>query len=461
MSYSPAATEPARTSLIEPPEAATAASVSAGARLKRAPRSRIATAPGTVAVLGLGYVGLPTGLALASRGFDVLGVDVSERRLQDIRAGSADLLRRDRARLSRLVDTPSLQLTADARALGMADAVLVCVPTPVDERLEPDLRALEAACATVVAHARSGQLIVLTSTSYVGTTRELLVGPLARRGLRAGEDVFVAFSPERIDPGNTRNRQEVVPRVVGGVTEACGQRAEALMGRIASKVHRVSTPEAAELTKLYENSFRAVNIGFANEMAGVCRRFGLDPMEVTEAAATKPYGFMPFYPGAGVGGHCIPCDPHYLLGGLRKMHAKAPLLEQAMRGIAGRPRAVVRRALELLAAEGISARRARLLVVGAAYKPGIRDVRESPAVEIMQSLSRLGAQVAYHDPLVRSLDAGSKLTLLSVSRPDPADFEMAIVVTVHPRHDYDWLASFRHVLDCTYRVPAGQRRSMV
>jgi nucleotide sugar dehydrogenase len=426
----------------------------------------VAAALETVAVVGLGYVGLPTGIAIASTGLKVLGIDASERRLADIREGGVDLLPIDRGRLEQaLTDQPGtparIELTSDADALRAADAVVICVPTPVDENLRPDLRCLRAACETVVERAREGQLLVLTSTSYVGTTRDLLVSPLARRGLRTGEDVHVAFSPERIDPGNTTWRQEAVPRLVGGVTPACARAAEALLQRIAGRVHRVSSPEAAELAKLYENSFRAVNIAFANEMAGVSRRLGLDPIEVTEAAATKPYGFMAFYPGAGVGGHCIPCDPYYLLGGLREAQATAPLLEQAMQGIAGRPGEVVARAVELLESRGKAVACARVLVVGAAYKPGIQDTRESPAIEIMHELSARGAVIAYHDPLVRSVELDDDLALLSVAQPHAGDYDLALVVTVHPGCDYAWLDGVEQVLDCTYRTAAPAVRALV
>jgi len=417
-------------------------------------------AVGTVAVVGLGYVGLPTGIALAAAGIEVIGVDVSERRLADIKEGSADLLTSDQERLAEVLAAEQLTLTCAPDALAEADAVLVCVPTPVDEEHRPDLRFLAAACASVVEQARRGQVIVLTSTSYVGTTRELLAAPLAHRGLEPGVDVYVAFSPERIDPGNTTWRQESVPRVVGGVTPACTRAAGGLIETIAARVHPVSSPEAAELTKLYENSFRAVNIAFANEVAGLGRRFGLDPLEVIEAAGSKPYGFMKFYPGPGVGGHCIPCDPHYLLWGVREAQATAPVLERAMEGIAQRPREVVARAVELLERRNIGVACARVLSVGVAYKPGIQDTRESPSLEILGGLWELGTSVAYHDPLVQTLPLGDSGAMLSVAEPQPDDFDLAIVLTVHPEFDYTWLERFE-TLDCTYRTVAGPRRAIV
>jgi nucleotide sugar dehydrogenase len=420
-----------------------------------------ATAVETVAIVGLGYVGLPTGIAMAAAGLNVVGVDVSERRLADIREGSADLLAEDQARLAEVLTSEQLTLSCAADALADADAVLVCVPTPVDEDRRPDLRFLASACETVVEQARRGQLIVLTSTSYVGTTRELLAAPLARRGLEPGIDVHVAFSPERIDPGNTAWRQESVPRVVGGVTPACTRAAGELIEKIATRVHPVSSLEAAEMTKLYENSFRAVNIAFANEIAHAGRRFGLDPLEVIEAAGTKPYGFMKFYPGPGVGGHCIPCDPHYLLWGLRDAQATAPVLEQAMEQIAERPRDVVARAVELLEHRGIDVACARVLLVGVSYKPGIQDTRESPALQMLEELWERGASVSYHDPLVQTLPLGARRALFSVAEPSPADFDLAIVVTPHPHFDYTWLDGFEQVLDCTYRTVGAARRTLI
>jgi nucleotide sugar dehydrogenase len=415
----------------------------------------------SVAVLGLGYVGLPTSIGLAHQGARVIGVDVSERRLQDVREGSVDLAGPDRERLLSAIELGTLALTSDPGVLQGADAVVICVPTPVDEALTPDLRFIRAACATAVAHARRDQTIVLTSTSYVGTTRELLIQPLAERGLRPGREVFVAFSPERIDPGNRRFAQEDVPRVVGGATTQCARAAAAVVGGVSARVHVVSSPEVAEMSKLYENTFRAVNIAFANEMAGASRSYGLDPIEVTRAAATKPYGFMAFNPGPGVGGHCIPCDPHYLLQGLRERRGHAPVTERAMKAIAMRPTAVVCRALDLLADEGVRPGEARVLVVGASYKAGVRDVRESPAVRIMRELTGEGIAVSYHDPLVRSLEADDHLALLSVPHPRPDDYDLALLVTLHDGHDYGWLDSFERVLDCTYSAPLGRERALI
>jgi nucleotide sugar dehydrogenase len=422
------------------------------------PAPRRATAKPTVAVVGLGYVGLPTGLALSTAGYGVIGIDTSKARLDAIERGTVDLLPSDHERLASALDEPAFELTGDGAAVADADVVMICVPTPVDDHLRPDLRILRRACAKVVDNVRDGQSIVLTSTSYVGTTRELLVNPLQDRGFRIGEDVFVAFSPERIDPGNTTHPQETVPRVLGGTTPACAERAAAVFAEIAAEVHVVSSPEAAELTKLYENTFRAVNIAFAYELAEVSRACGLDPMEVIEAAATKPYGFMPFYPGAGVGGHCIPCDPHYLLASLAALQVDAPFVRRGMQAIADRPGQVARRVRQVLVEAAGRAPGSRVLVVGAAYKKNLQDVRESPAVEIIAELRNGGVAVDYHDPLLPSLTLPDGLTLLSVAQPATQDYDLVVLATLHDDHDYSWLDACARVLDCTYRTPvAGQR----
>ncbi|MEV1292086.1 nucleotide sugar dehydrogenase [Pseudonocardia sp. NPDC049635] len=393
---------------------------------------------GTVGIVGLGYVGLPTALALAENGHHVIGFDVAPDRLAAIRTGDVDLLPSDRARLDRRIGTELLQLTTDPAALAAARTVLVCVPTPVDHHLVPDLTALRAACATVVAHAVPGQTIVLTSTTYVGSTRDLLVAPLAERGLVVGQDVFVAFSPERIDPGVADHLPERTPRVVGGITPECGRRAAAALLPASAAVHTVSSPEAAEMTKLLENTFRAVNIALANEFAGIARRLEVDVREVVDAAATKPYGFMAFRPGPGVGGHCIPCDPHYLLWQLRSGPVAAPLTEAAMGAIAARPHAVVLRAREVLAENGLPVTGARVLVVGVAYKPGVADVRESPALTVIDELRRLGAEVKFTDPLIERIRT-SDGPLERHPDASAADWDLVITHTVSPDADLSWL----------------------
>jgi nucleotide sugar dehydrogenase len=418
-----------------------------------------------VAVVGLGYVGLPTAIALRAAGARIVGIDTSPRRLEEIRGGTAELLSSEQEQLHAYLQDGGMVLTDSIDALTAADLVMICVPTPIDAQRRPNPQALRRACASVVEHARPGQTFVLTSTTYVGCTRELLVAPLAGRGLRAGEDVFVAFAPERIDPGVPDHEQLLTPRVIGAVTETCFRHAEQLLRHTCKNLHRVSSPEAAEMVKLYENTFRAVNIALAFEMAEACKAHHLDPIEVTDGAATKPFGFMAHYPSAGVGGHCIGVDPHYLLHPLRELGRPAKLAEEALSKVAGRPRHVVWRAHELLAHGGGALRDARVLVVGVSYKPGVADSREAPAVEIIERLMAEDAHVDFHDPYVPMLKVDGEL--MHGVDPDPRrdasgfgpeDYDLAIVITVHPDHDYGWLRRCPVVLDCTYRTPAGGQR---
>jgi nucleotide sugar dehydrogenase len=409
-----------------------------------------ATHDPTIAILGLGYVGLPTALSARAGGANVIGIDHSEGRLKAIRDRRVDLVPDDQKLLGHhLDDGDGFILTSSPQAVADADAVLICVPTPVDEHRNPDLRMLSAACADAVRHARRGQTLILTSTSYPGTTRDLLALPLAARGFTVGEDIFVASSPERIDPGNPMRHADV-PRVVGGMTPRCLARAAAIVRLVADEVVTVSSAEAAEMTKLLENSFRAVNIAFANEVADVCETLGVDAREVIDAAATKPYGFMPFYPGTGVGGHCIPCDPHYLLWELRSRHAAAPILSEAMEAIASRPHVVVDAIGTKLSAIGRGIGGSRVLVVGVAYKPGIEDARESPGIEVVKELRHRGATVDYYDPLVPAIRLDGQSSLLSVKRPEPGSYDVAVLHALHPGVDYRWLEQVRMVFD-----PAG------
>ena len=411
-----------------------------------------------VAIVGLGYVGLPTALAFHGAGYRVLGLDVSLRRLDVIRDQRADLLPADRERLASALHDPSFALTPDPADIRRAGAVIIAVPTPVDEFLVPDLGILRSACRTVVEQAVPGQLLMLTSTTYAGSTRELLAAPLAERGMIAGTDVHVAFSPERINPGVADFTQEEVPRVVGGITEACGERARSLLAKYVPRVHLVPSAEAAEMTKLLENTFRAVNIALANEFADICTMLDIPVMDVIDAADTKPFGFMRFVPGPGVGGHCIPCDPHYLLWQLRRSRVSAPVIEQAMHGIAGRPGRVVERVRALLSDRGRGLAGARVLVVGVAYKPNVEDVRESPALEIIARLRDAGAVVGYTDALVPTL-RGHNLPLESLDSPDGFRADVAVLHTRHPHSDTAWLDGVPLVVDATYQL-RGERNSV-
>jgi UDP-N-acetyl-D-glucosamine dehydrogenase len=433
-----------------------AAPAEPGAPVEPGPVDRV------VAVLGLGYVGLPTALGLRDAGSEVIGLDTSGPRLETIRRGEADLLGCDQRRLRRaLLDGGRFRLTSDTALLPSADALLICVPTPVDEHFVPDLTALRAACATVVGQARPGQLIVLTSTTVVGATRELLVDPLQARGLAVGRDVQVAFSPERIDPGRPDHLPRHTARVVGGATDSCTQRAHHLLSRLTDAgVHAVRSLEVAEMVKLHENAFRAVNLALANELAAASRAFGLDPLEVIDAAATKPYGYLRHLPGPGVGGHCIPCDPHYLLWQLRERRVAAPVTEQAMAAIAARPGEVAARIVAALAELGRAVRGARVIVVGVSYKPGVADLRSSPALEIIGYLRGKGADVHYWDPLVPvlPLDGGA---LTSEADPRGADYDLALVHTLQPAGGHDWVRWCPVVLDASYGYLDAPHREVV
>jgi nucleotide sugar dehydrogenase len=416
-----------------------------------------------VGIVGLGYVGLPTAIAFSAGGAHVVGVDVNAQRLNAIRALRVDLSPSDLSQLKQVFQGNALTLTDDLDLLATVDAIVVCVPTPVDDHLTPDLTVLAAACRGVVRVARPGQLIVLTSTSYVGTTDDLLVKPLTDRGLLVGVDVFVAFSPERIDPGNLAFTHDSVPRVVGGTTSECARRAADLLRQTTHQVHIVSSTKAAELTKLYENTFRAVNIALVNEIADVSNELSVQITEVIDAAATKPYGFMPFAPGPGVGGHCIPCDPHYLLWQLRRQRVAMPLVESAMRGIAERPARVVARVREELADHGIALRGAHVAIVGVAYKPGVEDVRESPALEIIKRLTDLGVEVSYVDPFVPVVDIDGQ-QLAAMTPPElllRRSVDLAVLHTRHPQLTLDWLDSVPIVLDATYRAADLDHRVLV
>lgn len=411
-----------------------------------------------VAVVGLGYVGLPTALAFHDSGHRVAGVDISEDRRSAIRAERVDLVDSDRARLRKALIDQEFYITSDHAVLSRARSIIIAVPTPVDDHRLPNLAILRTACSTVVERAVPGQVIVLSSTTYIGSTTDLLVTPLRNRGFKIGVDVHVAFSPERIDPGNAHHDHNQVPRVIGGATPGCAQHAMNILGLSGTVLHQVSSAAVAEMTKLFENTFRAVNIALVNELAEICSALDLDVIEVLEAASTKPYGFMPFLPGPGVGGHCIPCDPHYLLWQLRPIRQPAPVIENAMASIARRPIQVVDRIRRILSEDGKGLPGARVLILGVTYKPNVQDLRESPALVILEELQRSGAEVAFHDPLVEVLRLRTGERLNNVGHPERYAADIVVVHTLHSRMELGWLDRASLVLDTTYRLPHDGRR---
>jgi len=404
-------------------------------------RQRIVAGP-TVGVMGLGYVGLPLAVAFAESGATVIGVDLDARRVAAVQSGESFVEDVATESVARLVQAERLRACGDSGALREADAIIICVPTPLGKSREPDISFIVGAADAVADIIHRGQLVVLESTTYPGTTQEVLRPRFEARGLTAGRDFFLAFSPERIDPGNRRWTLRDIPKVVGGVTDQCRELAAALYGRIVREVVPVSRPEAAEMVKLFENTFRSVNVALVNEFAIMCRRLGLSVWEVIAAASTKPFGFMPFYPGPGLGGHCLPSDPHYLSWKVRLEGYEPRFITFADEINRRMPAYIVEMVTDALNDRGRALRGARVLVLGVAYKPGVADTRDSPALEIIDSLRAKGAAVAYHDPYVPSIAVGAA-TLESCAWRDAglATQDVVLILTAHA--GYDWAAIVR------------------
>ena len=397
-------------------------------------KGRLAATP-TIGIIGLGYVGLPLAVAFADSGATVIGVDLDTRRVSGVAAGESFIEDVPTAVLGPLVRGGRLGATSDVSALKEADAVVICVPTPLGKSKEPDISFIVSAADAVASIIHTGQLVVLESTTYPGTTQEILLPRFAARGLRVGEDFFLAFSPERIDPGNKKWTLRDIPKVVGGVTPACRELVATLYGRITPRVVPVSGPETAEMVKLFENTFRSVNIALVNEFAIMCRKLGISVWEVVSAAATKPFGFMPFWPGPGLGGHCLPSDPYYLSWKLRLAGYEPRFITFADEINRHMPAYIVQLVADALNDRARAMRGARVLVLGVAYKPNVADTRDSPALEIIETLRVKGAQVAYHDPHVPAIPAGDG-RLESLPAVRAADYDVVLVLTAHD--GYDW-----------------------
>jgi UDP-N-acetyl-D-glucosamine dehydrogenase len=394
-----------------------------------------------VAIVGLGYVGLPLATAFAEAQFSVTGFDVDADRVASVNAGISHIGDVPSSQLARLIAAGLLRATADGDELGAADVIVVCVPTPLTDAGEPDLRFVVAAVDRVARSLRRGQLVILESTTYPGTTREIVQPRLEATGLLVGRDIFLAFSPERVDPGNPKYGIANTPKVAGGIDGDSTSLAALFYRQAIERVVSVSSPEAAEMVKLLENTFRSVNIALANEMAVICDRLGIDVWEVIGAASTKPFGYMPFYPGPGVGGHCIPLDPIYLSWKMNRLGHQTRFIALADAVNRERPHYVVKRTEEALRARRRRIAGANILVLGVAYKPDIDDARESPALEIIAALARAGARVSYCDPHVPSIAtdgvryAGEPLT------PDRLeDADCVLLLTNHRAFDYGFIA---------------------
>jgi UDP-N-acetyl-D-glucosamine dehydrogenase len=398
----------------------------------------------TVGIIGLGYVGLPLAVAFAQEGCEVVAVDLDAAKVQMLREGESYVEDVPSERLREVLDL--ISPASSYEALGGVDAVLMCVPTPLTPNREPDLGPLVESAQALAAVLKTGQLVVLESTTYPGTTRERVAPLLEQSGLQAGRDFHLAFSPERVDPGRTDYTLRTTPKVLGGLTDACAASAEALYKLVCDHVVRVSSPEAAELTKLLENIFRSVNIALVNELAMLTDRMGIDIWEVVDAAASKPYGFMRFDPGPGMGGHCLPVDPFYLSWRAREFDMTTEFIELAGKVNQQMPYHCVAKAQRALNEAGLSVKGARVAVIGVSYKPGVGDVRESPALKILDLLGELGAEICYHDPHVPVLKDTGLASLPLEQALEGAD--LALIVTAHPGVNHELVTQrARIVLD--------------
>ena len=388
-----------------------------------------------IGVVGLGYVGLPLAVAFAEAGHEVVGYDVDEERLARLAGGESDIEDVGSQRLAALSEL--LTVSGDAADLGPCEAILICVPTPLAAEREPDLTYVRASSETIAGILRKGQLVVLESTTYPGTTREELLPVLERGGMTVGEDFHLAYSPERIDPGRSDHQIATTPKVVGGMTPACVERASAVYAEVCNEVVPVSSPEAAELSKLLENIFRSVNIALVNELAQLTDRLGIDIWEVIDAASSKPFGFMRFEPGPGMGGHCLPVDPFYLAYKARKHGFYTEFVELAGKINQSHPLFCVSKIQGALNEEGKAVKGSRVLLVGVSYKAGVADLREAPSLKILRHLRELGADVSYHDSLVPTLEEEGLESVALQPAVEAAD--AVAIITAHPGIDYEQL----------------------
>jgi len=402
-----------------------------------------------IGVVGMGYVGLPFAVEKARVGFRVIGIDQNPRRVAALSRGESYISDVDSKELKRWVDEGKIQATVNFDNVPSLDAIVICVPTPLTKHLTPDLQYVENVTREIAKRLRPGQFISLESTTYPGTTEEVMLPILETSGLKAGVDFFLAHSPERVDPGNKRYTTKNTSKVVGAIDPISLKVAVAFYEQTIQKVVPVSSAATAELVKVFENTFRAVNIALVNELALLCDRMGLNVWEVLDAAFTKPFGIMPFYPGPGVGGHCIPVDPHYLEWKAKSLNFSTHFIALAGEINRRMPEFVREKAIRLLNREGIATTKAKVLIMGVTYKKDLADCRESPALEVMRLLQRDGMVVAYHDPYIPSLADGDRVLESVELSPDVvSDFDLVIIVTDHSNIDYTWLVeNARQILD--------------
>ncbi len=425
---------------------------------------RIENRTAHIAVIGAGYVGLPLAMALADAGFPVTALDLDSRKVDSLRAGQSYIQDVSSESVQQQLTAGRLRATTDYAVLGEADVVFVCVPTPFDKMKTPDLRHIVHAAQGIADHLHPEQLVVLQSTTFPGTTEEVVQPILEHTGLKAGRDFYLAFSPERIDPGTAHGYTVYnTPKVVGGVTPTCAELTAAVLRTINPHIHLVSTPRAAEMTKLLENIFRSVNIALVNELALLSERMGIDMWEVIGAARTKPFGFMPFYPGPGVGGHCIPVDPYYLSWKAREYDFFTKFIQLAAETNEAMPHHVAALVAEALARRGKTVRGARILALGVAFKKDVDDARNSPAERLIELLLAQGADVSFHDPHVARfriggnpfLPATRELTCVELDAATLAQADLVVIVVAHSAYDWPWIVDHAPLVVDTVNVTDG------
>ncbi len=424
---------------------------------------RIADGSAVFCVVGLGYVGLPLVVEMAKSGHKVIGIDVASDTVEGINAGRSHIPDVPESELAAEVDVGRVEATTDFSRVAECDCVAICVPSPLDEMKEPDTSFIEAAASAIAPHLRKDVLVTLESTTYPGTTEEIVMPILGESGLAVGEELYLAFSPERVDPGNPTYQTKNTPKVVGGVTPRCGRVAAAFYGRFIDTVVPVSTTRAAEMTKLLENIFRSVNIALVNELLVLSERMDINLWEVIDAARTKPFGFMPFYPGPGLGGHCIPIDPFYLSWKAREYDFHTEFIELSGKINESMPYYVVQRLMDALNSRTKALRGSRVLILGVAYKADIDDVRESPAIKVAELLLDKGAEVVYHDPYVpRFVAAGASLPQVALDAEEVASTDAVVLISAHASVDYELVvANAQLILDTRNRLSAYESDKVV
>ena len=422
--------------------------------------AKISDRSAVVGIVGLGYVGLPLAMEFAKSGFTVIGYDVSKRTVDALMNGSSHIQDVPSKDVAEQVGAGRFIATTDEPRLRDCDAISIAVPTPLSKTRDPDMSYVQAATEAIARHCRPGMLIVLESTTYPGTTREVMLPRIEANGLKVGKDVFLAFSPERVDPGNPKWHTKNTPKVVGGVTPDCIEVACALYGACIDTVVPVSSAEAAELVKLLENTFRSVNIGLVNEMQIVCDKLGVNVWEVIDAAATKPFGFMKFTPGPGIGGHCIPLDPHYLAWKMRTLNYKTRFIDLASEINSEMPTLVVDRVAHALNSARKPVNGSRILVLGVAYKKDIDDMRESPALDVISLLEEQGAVVVYHDPHVAMFrEDGHEHHSVELTDAELRSADAVVIVTDHSAIDYSRVVNLAQAVVDTRNATAGLSRT--